>query len=47
MQEGSERIGSVVVDLDWGVDTLIARMQEARYAWVASNVIDSATGKRP
>jgi 2',3'-cyclic-nucleotide 2'-phosphodiesterase (5'-nucleotidase family) len=34
-------------DLDWGVDTLIARMKEARYPWIASNVIDSATRTRP
>lgn len=34
-------------DLDWGVDTLRARMREARYVWLAANVFDSATGKRP
>jgi len=34
-------------DLDWGIDTLRARMKEARYAWVAANVFDSTTGRRP
>jgi len=34
-------------DLDWGVDTLRARMREARYPWLVANVFDSATGRRP
>lgn len=34
-------------DFDWGVDTLRARMRQARYAWLAANVFDSATGRRP
>lgn len=34
-------------DLDWGVDTLRARMREARYPWLAANVYDSAVGGRP
>jgi 2',3'-cyclic-nucleotide 2'-phosphodiesterase (5'-nucleotidase family) len=34
-------------DLDWGVDTLRARMAQARYAWLSANVFDSATGRRP
>ncbi|MGE0553776.1 MAG: bifunctional UDP-sugar hydrolase/5'-nucleotidase [Gemmatimonadales bacterium] len=34
-------------DFDWGVDTLRARMAEADYPWLAANVIDSATGRRP
>jgi 5'-nucleotidase len=34
-------------DLDWGIDTLGARMAEARYAWLAANVLDSAAGGRP
>lgn len=34
-------------ELDWGVDTLKARMAEARYPWLAANVFDSATGRRP
>ncbi len=34
-------------ELDWGVDTLKARMRESRYAWLAANVFDSVTGKRP
>ncbi len=33
-------------DLDWGVDTLRARMREARYPWLAANVFDSLTGRR-
>ncbi len=34
-------------ELDWGVDTLIARIGEARYPWLAANIIDTATGGRP
>jgi 5'-nucleotidase len=34
-------------DLDWGIDTLRARMAEARYPWLAANVYDSAAGGRP
>ena len=34
-------------DFDWSVDTLRARMQEARYPWLAANVFDSTTGRRP
>jgi 5'-nucleotidase len=34
-------------ELDWGVDTLRARMREGSYPWVAANVFDSTTGKRP
>jgi len=34
-------------ELDWGVDTLRARMGEAKYPWLAANVFDSLTGKRP
>lgn len=34
-------------DFDWGVDTLRARMRQARYPWMAANVFDSATGRRP
>jgi 5'-nucleotidase len=34
-------------DLDWGVDTLRARMAQARYPWLAANVFDSLTGRRP
>ena len=34
-------------ELDWGVDTLRARMRESRWRWVAANVFDSITGKRP
>ena len=44
------RLDAAVVgnhELDWGVDTLKARMREARYSWVAANVFDSVTGKRP
>ena len=33
-------------ELDWGVDTLVARIGEAKYPWLAANIIDSATGKR-
>ncbi len=34
-------------DLDWGQDTLRARMAEARYPWLAANMFDSTTGRRP
>lgn len=33
-------------DFDWGPDTLRARMREAKYPWLAVNVIDSSTGVR-
>ena len=34
-------------DLDWGPDTLAARMKEATYPWLAANIIDSTTGRPP
>ena len=34
-------------DLDWGQDTLRARMAEAKYPWLAANMFDSTTGRRP
>ena len=34
-------------ELDWGVDTLLQRQQEARYGWLAANVFEVATGARP
>lgn len=34
-------------DFDWSVDTLRRRMAESRYPWLAANVFDSATGRRP
>ena len=34
-------------DFDWGVDTLRARIRQARYPWLAANVFDSLTGRRP
>jgi len=34
-------------DFDWTTDTLRRRMEEARYPWLAANVFDSVTGKRP
>lgn len=34
-------------DFDWGVDTLRARMRQARYPWLAANIFDSATARRP
>ena len=34
-------------DFDWGVDTLRARLRQARYPWLAANVFDSASGRRP
>ena len=44
------RLDAAVVgnhELDWGVDTLKARMRESHYPWLAANVFDSVTGKRP
>jgi 2',3'-cyclic-nucleotide 2'-phosphodiesterase (5'-nucleotidase family) len=34
-------------EFDWSVDTLRRRMSESRYSWLAANVFDSASGKRP
>jgi len=34
-------------DFGWSIDTLRQRMAEARYAWVAANVVDSVTGRPP
>lgn len=34
-------------DLDWGQDTLRARIADARYPWLAANLFDSTTGRRP
>jgi len=34
-------------DLDWGVDSLQKRIAESRYVWLAANILDSATGRRP
>ena len=32
-------------EFDFGIDVLMQRMAEARWQWVISNVIDTATGK--
>ncbi len=34
-------------ELDWGVDTLLARQQAADYEWLAANVFNIADGERP
>lgn len=34
-------------ELDWSVDTLRQRIAEAQYPWLAANVFDSVTGRRP
>ncbi|HEV8612550.1 MAG TPA: 5'-nucleotidase C-terminal domain-containing protein [Gemmatimonadales bacterium] len=34
-------------DFDWGSDTLRARMRQAHYPWLAANVFDSVSGRRP
>ncbi|MCI0435526.1 MAG: bifunctional metallophosphatase/5'-nucleotidase [Gemmatimonadetes bacterium] len=34
-------------ELDWGVDTLLARQGEADYAWLAANVYRVDNGERP
>ncbi|MCU0621241.1 MAG: 5'-nucleotidase C-terminal domain-containing protein, partial [Gemmatimonadales bacterium] len=33
-------------ELDWGADTLRARLRESPYPWLAANLVDSATGAR-
>jgi 2',3'-cyclic-nucleotide 2'-phosphodiesterase/3'-nucleotidase/5'-nucleotidase len=34
-------------DFDWSLDVLRRRAGESRYPWLAANVFDSATGRRP
>ncbi|NNG14875.1 MAG: hypothetical protein HKM89_00250 [Gemmatimonadales bacterium] len=34
-------------DFGWSIDTLRQRMAEARYTWVAANIVDSVTGQPP
>lgn len=34
-------------ELDWGTDTLLARQAEATYPWLAANVFEKETGRRP
>ncbi len=34
-------------ELDWGIDTLKARMAESNYPWLAANLVDSVSGRRP
>ena len=34
-------------DFDWGIDTLRHRITESTYPWLASNIVDSATGRIP
>ena len=34
-------------ELDWSVDTLRQRISEAQYPWLAANIFDSVTGRRP
>jgi 2',3'-cyclic-nucleotide 2'-phosphodiesterase (5'-nucleotidase family) len=34
-------------DFGWSIDTLRQRMAEARYRWVAANIVDSVTGRPP
>ena len=34
-------------DFDWSSDTLRARMRDSEYPWVAANIFDSTTGRRP
>lgn len=34
-------------DFDWGTDTLRQRMADAGYPWLAANVFDSVSGRRP
>ena len=34
-------------EFDWSVDTLVARMRDARFPWLAANIRTTATGARP
>jgi 2',3'-cyclic-nucleotide 2'-phosphodiesterase (5'-nucleotidase family) len=34
-------------EFDWGVDTLAARIRQARFAWLSANIRDRATGAVP
>jgi 2',3'-cyclic-nucleotide 2'-phosphodiesterase / 3'-nucleotidase / 5'-nucleotidase len=34
-------------DLEWSVDTLRRRMSESRFPWLAANLVDSSSGRRP
>lgn len=34
-------------DFDWSVDVLRQRLEESPYPWLAANLVDSATGRRP
>ena len=34
-------------EFDWGIDTLAARIRQARYAWLSSNIRLRATNRRP
>ncbi|CAN5211773.1 multifunctional 2',3'-cyclic-nucleotide 2'-phosphodiesterase/3'-nucleotidase/5'-nucleotidase [soil metagenome] len=34
-------------EFDWGVDTLVARMGQARFPWISANIFVKATGARP
>ena len=34
-------------DFDWSVDTLAARVRQARFAWLSANVRETATGATP
>jgi 2',3'-cyclic-nucleotide 2'-phosphodiesterase (5'-nucleotidase family) len=34
-------------ELDWGIDTLLARQREARYAWLAANVFTLGSDRQP
>ncbi len=34
-------------EFDWGTDTLMARVRESRFPWLAANVVETATGRPP
>ncbi len=34
-------------EFDWSVDTLRRRMAESQYTWLAANIFDSVSGRRP
>ncbi len=34
-------------EFDWGLDTLRARLRDAKFLWLSANIVDSTTGQRP
>jgi 2',3'-cyclic-nucleotide 2'-phosphodiesterase / 3'-nucleotidase / 5'-nucleotidase len=45
MEIGAAALGEH--DFEWSLDTLRRRLSESRYPWLAANVFDAETGRRP